>query len=242
MFECFMKVPKSKLRNYRSCPTKSKFPGQCVCRGGSATCWGSGQPRPGAGPPPPQPHHGDTRPQPAQQGHTFLAGLSNCCSKLNWIMTSSSGIFFATNVNWKSTGDPFSSPVSVRWRVRIQAGVANLSLTQSWQQTRETNRAFNKNSTNIPQSRGRAGGHHIYIFYFIRISTLRSRGEQFQYFANLFDRLYWGTLCWYRILSREPPHQVIYPGDAIIILKLAITESSATKQPLPSLHRIFWIF
>ena len=73
MFECFMKVPKSKLRNYRSCPTKSKFPGQCVCRGGSATCWGSGQPRPRAGAPPPQPHHGHTRPQAAQQGHIFFS-------------------------------------------------------------------------------------------------------------------------------------------------------------------------
>ena len=154
-------------------------------------------------------------------------------------MTSSSGIFFATNVNWKSTGDPFSSPVPVWRRGWIQGGVPSPSLVQSWQQIRETNRAFNTNSTNIPQWRGRAGGH---IFtYFISYGYLLSeaRGEQFQYFANLFDRLYWGTLCWYRILSRNPPPQVIYPGDAIIILKQAISESPATKPPLPLLHRQF---
>ena len=73
MFWCFMKAPISKLMNSRSCPTQSKFPGHCVCRGGCATCWGSGQPWPGAAAPPTQPQQGDTRPQPAQQGHIFLS-------------------------------------------------------------------------------------------------------------------------------------------------------------------------
>ena len=78
MFWCFMKAPISKLMNSRSCPTQSKFPGHCVCRGGCATCWGSGQPWPGAGAPPTQPQQGDTRPQPAQQGHIFLSLYVTC--------------------------------------------------------------------------------------------------------------------------------------------------------------------